>query len=48
MPGILNENQIVTLARLSNLTHVEDVLDKICIKRVVGTDEHEEVKDVRN
>lgn len=45
-PGELNENQINTLAQLSNLTHMDEILDNICIERVVGTQQHEEVKEV--
>ncbi|XP_043483781.1 glutaminyl-peptide cyclotransferase-like isoform X2 [Leptopilina heterotoma] len=44
-PGGLNENQINTLAQLSNLTHMDEILDNICVERVVGTEKHEEVKE---
>ncbi|XP_051173631.1 glutaminyl-peptide cyclotransferase-like [Leptopilina boulardi] len=44
-PGELNVNQINILAQLSNLTHMDEILDNICIERVVGTPNHEAVKE---
>ena len=46
MPDELNQDQITTLANLSNITHMNEVLDNICIERVVGTPGHKRVRDV--
>ncbi|XP_069684989.1 glutaminyl-peptide cyclotransferase-like isoform X2 [Periplaneta americana] len=43
-PSILNDDQILKVASLSNVNHFEIVLDTILIPRVVGTPNHEFVK----
>ncbi|KAJ8679022.1 hypothetical protein QAD02_014809 [Eretmocerus hayati] len=42
---ILNSSQIKTLADLTDETHMNEVLDNICIPRVVGTPGHDKVKE---
>ncbi|KAL2726796.1 glutaminyl-peptide cyclotransferase [Vespula squamosa] len=44
-PLSLTNEQIVTLADMSNITNMEHVLDNICIVRVVGSPQHKKVKD---
>lgn len=43
-PGRLVDNQIATLSNLSNVTHMNEILDNICIVRIVGTPEHVKVR----
>jgi len=43
-PHLLSDDQIVKVASLSNVNHFEEVLDTILIPRVVGTANHEFVK----
>ncbi|GAB1863993.1 glutaminyl-peptide cyclotransferase [Camponotus japonicus] len=43
-PGQLVDNQIATLSNLSNVTHMNEILDNICIVRIVGTPEHMRVR----
>ena len=45
-PNSLNQSQIKVLANLTNVTHMNQVLDNICIPRVVGTSGHERVRQV--
>jgi len=45
-PSLLSDEQIVKVASLSNVDHFEVVLDTILIPRVVGTANHEFVKQV--
>jgi glutaminyl-peptide cyclotransferase len=45
-PMPLSDEQIIKVASLSNINHFEDVLDTILIPRVVGTGNHEFVKQV--
>ncbi|KAF7400596.1 hypothetical protein HZH66_005780 [Vespula vulgaris] len=44
-PISLTNEQIVTLADMSNITNMEHVLDNICIVRIVGSPQHKKVKD---
>ncbi|XP_033297711.1 LOW QUALITY PROTEIN: glutaminyl-peptide cyclotransferase-like [Bombus bifarius] len=44
-PSSLSRNQIITLSDLSNVDHMNEVLDNICVVRIVGTPEHTRVKD---
>lgn len=44
-PMPLTVEQIVTLSGLSNVAHVNEVLDNICVVRIVGTAEHTTVKN---
>lgn len=46
--GELSQAQVSRLASLSNVTHMNEALDNICVVRVVGTPGHKRVKDVRN
>jgi len=43
-PHVLSDDRIVKVASLSNVNHFEEVLDTILIPRVVGTANHENVK----
>lgn len=43
----LSDDQIRKLAALSNSTHMDELLDNICVVRVVGTPGHARVKKVR-
>jgi hypothetical protein len=45
-PIPLSDEQIIKVASLSNVNHFENVLDTILIPRVVGTANHEFVKQV--
>ncbi|OAD57214.1 Glutaminyl-peptide cyclotransferase, partial [Eufriesea mexicana] len=45
MPARLSKNQIMKLSDLSNVDHIEEVLDNICVVRIVGTPEHTRVKN---
>lgn len=47
MPGSLTNEQVATLSGLTNVTHMNEVLDNICVVRIVGTAEHTTVKEVR-
>ncbi|XP_043271682.1 glutaminyl-peptide cyclotransferase [Venturia canescens] len=40
----LNENQLARIAGMTNIRHMNEVLDKICIPRVVGSSGHKKVK----
>jgi glutaminyl-peptide cyclotransferase len=42
----LSKSQINTLASLLDFHHMNDVLNNICIARVVGTPGHNKVKQV--
>ncbi|KAG8041313.1 hypothetical protein G9C98_002301 [Cotesia typhae] len=42
---ILSNSEVRTLASLSNVSHVEEVLNEICIVRVVGSLNHAKVKN---
>ncbi|XP_039309751.1 glutaminyl-peptide cyclotransferase isoform X1 [Solenopsis invicta] len=44
VPGSLTNKQIATLSDLTNVTHTNEVLDNICVVRIVGTVEHAKVK----
>ncbi|XP_043508941.1 glutaminyl-peptide cyclotransferase isoform X1 [Frieseomelitta varia] len=44
-PSSLSRNQIIKLSDLSNVNHMNEVLDNICVVRIVGTPEHTKVKD---
>ncbi|XP_033326831.1 glutaminyl-peptide cyclotransferase [Megalopta genalis] len=44
-PLTLSSSQINRLADLSNVTHLNEVLDNICVVRIVGTPEHGRVKN---
>ncbi|XP_031840537.2 glutaminyl-peptide cyclotransferase [Nomia melanderi] len=44
-PITLSRSQIHKLADLSNVTHMNEVLDNICVVRIVGTPEHLGVKN---
>lgn len=44
-PITLSSSQINSLADLSNVTHTNEVLDNICVVRIVGTPEHGTVKN---
>ncbi|CAK9798047.1 Glutaminyl-peptide cyclotransferase [Anthophora quadrimaculata] len=44
-PTILSTKQIVRLSDLSNVNHMDEVLDNICVVRIVGTPEHTMVKN---
>lgn len=46
MPARLSKNQIMKLSDLSNVDHIDEVLDNICVVRIVGTPEHTRVKNV--
>lgn len=46
-PGRLMDKQIATLSDLSNVTHMNEILDNICVVRIVGTPEHMRVREVR-
>lgn len=48
VPGSLTNKQIATLSDLTNVTHTNEVLDNICVVRIVGTVEHAKVKKVRS
>ncbi|KYN27855.1 PREDICTED: glutaminyl-peptide cyclotransferase [Trachymyrmex cornetzi] len=45
IPRSLTNEQVVTLSDLTNITHMNEVLDNICIVRIVGTTEHTRVKE---
>ncbi|KAL6261768.1 hypothetical protein P5V15_006857 [Pogonomyrmex californicus] len=45
VPGSLTNEQIATLAGLTNVTHMNEVLDNICVVRIVGTPEHARVRE---
>lgn len=45
---MLSDDRIVKVASLSNVNHFEEVLDTILIPRVVGTANHEYVKQVNS
>lgn len=44
-PAKLSKSQIAALSDLSNVTHIDQVLDNICVVRIVGTPEHTTVKN---
>ncbi|CAL7936355.1 unnamed protein product [Xylocopa violacea] len=44
-PTRLSRNQILKLSDLSNVDHMDEVLDNICVVRIVGTPEHTRVKN---
>ncbi|XP_032689666.1 glutaminyl-peptide cyclotransferase isoform X2 [Odontomachus brunneus] len=44
-PSSLTIEQITTLSDLTNITHMNEVLDNICVVRVVGTPAHAGVKE---
>ncbi|XP_017887550.1 glutaminyl-peptide cyclotransferase-like [Ceratina calcarata] len=44
-PAKLLKSQIATLSDLSNATHIDEILDNICVVRIVGTPEHTTVKN---
>ncbi|XP_043248891.1 glutaminyl-peptide cyclotransferase isoform X1 [Colletes gigas] len=44
-PITLSGNQIHELSDLSNVGHMEEILDNICVVRIVGTSEHARVKN---
>ncbi|KYN04047.1 PREDICTED: glutaminyl-peptide cyclotransferase-like [Cyphomyrmex costatus] len=44
IPKSLTNEQIATLSDLTNITHMNEVLDNICVVRIVGTTEHARVK----
>jgi len=48
VPDSLTNEQIATFSGLTNVTHMNEVLDNICVVRIVGTAEHTRVKEVRN
>ncbi|KAK0168171.1 hypothetical protein PV327_001997 [Microctonus hyperodae] len=41
----LTEEQIRKLIALTNVAHMDEILDNICVPRVVGTQQHENVKN---
>ncbi|KAL0101071.1 hypothetical protein PUN28_018735 [Cardiocondyla obscurior] len=43
-PNSLTNEQIVTLSGLTNISHMNELLDNICVVRIVGTPEHARVK----
>ncbi|KOX78388.1 Glutaminyl-peptide cyclotransferase, partial [Melipona quadrifasciata] len=43
-PSSLSRTQILKLSDLSNVNHMNEVLDNICVVRIVGTPEHTKVK----
>ncbi|KAL6442917.1 hypothetical protein ACFW04_002746 [Cataglyphis niger] len=43
-PSRLTNKQVATLSDLSNVTHMNEILDNICIVRIVGTPEHMNVR----
>ena len=43
----LHESEIKTLASLTNVDHMNEVLDNICVVRVVGTSAHSRVGQVQ-
>ncbi|XP_029658819.1 glutaminyl-peptide cyclotransferase-like [Formica exsecta] len=45
MPGRLTNKQVATLSDLSNVTHMNEILDNICVVRIVGTPEHISVRE---
>ncbi|XP_011703842.1 PREDICTED: glutaminyl-peptide cyclotransferase isoform X1 [Wasmannia auropunctata] len=45
VPGSLTNEQVATLSGLTNVTHMNEVLDNICVVRIVGTAEHATVKE---
>ncbi|XP_012543359.1 glutaminyl-peptide cyclotransferase isoform X2 [Monomorium pharaonis] len=45
VPGSLTNEQVATLSDLANVTHLNEVLDNICVVRIVGTPEHAMVKE---
>ncbi|XP_033211251.1 glutaminyl-peptide cyclotransferase-like [Belonocnema kinseyi] len=45
VPDELNNAQVTKLANLSNMTHMNEILDNICVVRVVGTPEHKRVRN---
>lgn len=47
MPGRLTDKQIATLSDLTNITNMNEILDNICVVRIVGTPEHTTVREVR-
>ena len=44
-PVTLSKSQLRGLSDLSNVDHMNEVLDNICVVRIVGTPEHKKVKD---
>lgn len=42
----LTEEQIRKIISLTNVAHMDEILDNICVPRVVGTRQHENVKNV--
>ncbi|XP_001604164.2 glutaminyl-peptide cyclotransferase isoform X1 [Nasonia vitripennis] len=44
-PSYLSQAQLNTLASLSNVDHMNEVLDNVCIPRVVGTPGHKQVRE---
>lgn len=47
MPGRLTNTQVTTLSDLSNITNMNEILDNICVVRIVGTPGHTRVRKVR-
>lgn len=45
MPGRLTDKQVATLSDLTNVTHMNEILDNICVVRIVGTPEHTRVRE---
>jgi glutaminyl-peptide cyclotransferase len=48
MPDSLTNEQIIMFSGLTNITHMNEVLDNICVVRIVGTPEHARVREVRS
>ncbi|XP_029173119.1 glutaminyl-peptide cyclotransferase [Nylanderia fulva] len=44
-PGRLTNEQVTTLSGLSNITNMNEILDNICVVRIVGTPEHMRVRE---